>query len=330
MKLEDRKWKEFKINEIFNNVIVKKLSKSPEDLGDIPFVTSTSLNNGVSNFYDINSVIKNVITVSTNGSCFDCFYHDYPIAVSNDVEVLYSDKLNKFNALFICTILKKEKLKWNYGRKPKNGNVFETIIKLPVDNDNQPDWKFMEDYIKEIWGGSLETSIHYTKQYIDFTNWKDFSIGDLFNIKRGKRIVKNIDFFNYKVRDYIYPVVTASTLNNSIDGYYNNYNCIENTIVCGGEASGFFATYQDEKCWVMDRSRIFVPKENIKKYINKYTAIFLVTIFKKEMFKYSYGRSANPKHIANTIIKLPTDKNGNPNWNYMKNFIKNISFSDKI
>ncbi len=153
MKLEDRSWLEFRVGDIFEEISIKKLSKSPEDLGDVAFVSSTSLNNGVNNFYDVSPIIKNVISVSTNGACFDCFYHDYPIAVSNDVEILYSKNLNKFNGLFICTVLKKEKDKWSYGRKPKNNKVFNTVIKLPANDNNNPDWKFMEDYIKEIWGG---------------------------------------------------------------------------------------------------------------------------------------------------------------------------------
>ena len=156
MKLEDRKWKEYKVGEIFENIAVRKNSKVPDCEGMIPFVSSTSLNNGVNNFCDVLPVIENAITVSTNGACFDCFYHDYPIAVSNDVEVLWSNKLNKFVGLFICTILKQEKIKWSYGRKPKNNKVFETIISLPSNSLGEPDWQFMEDYIKEIWGGAFK------------------------------------------------------------------------------------------------------------------------------------------------------------------------------
>ena len=147
---------------------------------------------------------------------------------------------------------------------------------------------------------------------------------------RGKRIVKDVDYFTKKSDDYFYPVVTSTTLNNSIDGYYNHYNCEANSIVCGGEASGFFASYQEEKCWVMDRSRIFIPDDLIKNKVNKFTSLFLITILKKEMFKYSYGRSANPKHILNTIIKLPIDIDNKPDWKFMERYIKSLLFSDKI
>lgn len=179
-------------------------------------------------------------------------------------------------------------------------------------------------------GGHLNTSIPYTKPKLDISNWKEFKIGDYFEVKRGKRIVKDVDFFDMKSDEYQYPVVTAATSNNSIDGYFNNYNCDDNAIVCGGEAGGFYATYQEEKCWVMDRSRIFLPYPNVASKINKFTSLFLVTIFKKEMFKYSYGRSANPRHIMDTVIKLPVDNCGEPDWQFMEEYIKKLEFSDLI
>ncbi len=154
--------------------------------------------------------------------------------------------------------------------------------------------------------------------------WSDFRIGDFFEVKRGKRIVKDVDYIKTLEGDYVYPVITSTTMNNSIDGYYTKYNCPENTVVCGGEASGFFATYQEEKTWVMDRSRIFTPNKSFKYEMNKNIGLFLVTIFRQERFKYSYGRSANPNHIMNTIISLPSNINDEPDWEYMDQYISEI------
>lgn len=158
---------------------------------------------------------------------------------------------------------------------------------------------------------------------LETKNWKEFVIGDYFDVCRGKRIVKDIDFISDKIDDYTYPVVTASATNNSVDGYYNKSNCPGNSIVCGGDASGFFATYQEESCWVVDSSRIFIPKKEIRKKIDKYVCFFLITIFRKEMFKFSYGRKCNPNHIMKTKIKLP-QKNDLPDWNFMSKYIKDI------
>ncbi len=94
--------------------------------------------------------MNNAITVSTNGTNFECFYHDYKFVASSDVEVLFSSNLTKNIALFICTILKKNQRKYSFGNKAKNNAVFNTVIKLPIDKNGNIDWLFMEDYIKSL------------------------------------------------------------------------------------------------------------------------------------------------------------------------------------
>lgn len=79
-----------------------------------------------------------------------------------------------------------------------------------------------------------------------------------------------------------------------------------------------FSTYQEEKCWVMDRSRILNPKFKMSKNI----ALFLVSILNLNQYKFSYGRSANPEDINNIIITLPIDNNNNINFKYMEDFIR--------
>mgnify|MGYP000994644522 CR=1 FL=1 len=179
-------------------------------------------------------------------------------------------------------------------------------------------------------GGYLETSTPYINQKLFINQWKEFRIGDYFKVIRGKRIVKNVDYVEKKDEEYRFPVVTASSTNNSISGYYHSFNCAANSIVSCGEVSGFFSTYQEEKCWVLDTNRIFIPKKEKGFELNKYSALFLITILKKEMFKFSYGRKARPHHIVNTIIKLPSASDGTPNWEYMETFVKKLQFSDLI
>lgn len=152
-KIDTSNWKEFKVKSLFNKKIIKKQSKTPSIKGETPFITAQSINNGIKTYVskeNVKTYPKNCITISTNGNCFDCFYHDYEIVASTDVEVLYSDSLNKYNALFLCSILNKQSEKYNYDKKPKNGIVWETIIKLPADKNGNPDWKYMENYIKSL------------------------------------------------------------------------------------------------------------------------------------------------------------------------------------
>lgn len=156
---------------------------------------------------------------------------------------------------------------------------------------------------------------------LDFSNWKEFYIGDFFDVKRGKRIVKNFDYTSKKTDKNIYPTITATMNNNGIDGYYHKYNCEGRVIICCGEASGMYSTYHDEKCWALDATRILTPKYD---FLNKYNAFFLITLFNQNMVKFSYGNSANPKDIKKISILLPVDQDGNPNWDFMENYIKEL------
>ncbi len=341
MKLDVANWKEYRIGEFFKIKRGKRIIKDVDYMQErdedyqFPVVTASATNNSISGYYHSYNCEANSIVSCGEVNGFFSTYQEERCWVLDTNRIFVPIKgtglkLNKFNALFLITILKKEMFKFSYGRKARPHHIMNTIIKLPSSVNGEPDWEYMENFMKAMWGGSLKTSIPYTNQKILLCDWKDFFISDYFDVKRGKRIVKDVDFSTIKDNDYIFPVITPSKSNNSVAGYYHSYNCPGNTIVCGGEASGFYSTYQEEECWVMDRSRIFIPKEKISNKINKYTSMFLITIFNKEQFKYSYGRSANPNNILNTVIKLPVDKYGNPDWNYMEEFIKRIQFSDLL
>lgn len=125
-KVNADKWKEFTIEELFPKQKVKHYSSIPDCEGTTPFITSTSDNNGVAAWVDVDDALDgNAITVSTNGNCFDCFYQEQKFAVSNDVEVLYGEHLNKYTALFIIPLLKQEQKNTAMAEKPK-GKVFST------------------------------------------------------------------------------------------------------------------------------------------------------------------------------------------------------------
>ena len=148
-------------------------------------------------------------------------------------------------------------------------------------------------------------------------------ISDLFEVTRGKRIVKNKDYFDTKNDNYIFPVITSRTTNNSIDGFYNKYNCDGQYIVCGGEASGMYSTFHSGKFWVMDRSRILKPKF----ILNKYRTFYFIPLLNANMDKFSYGLSANPDKIENINILIPVDKNNNIDFNYIEEYIKSLPYS---
>lgn len=158
--------------------------------------------------------------------------------------------------------------------------------------------------------------------------WKKVKIGELFEIKRGKRIVKNIDYFETQNDEFTIPVITAKATDNGVDGYYTEYNCEGNCIVSAGEANGMFTSYQESKCWVMDTARIYIPKFTHK--LNKFSSLFFATILKQNMYKYSFGRKAKPNDISNIEIVLPYTKDDQLDWAYIERYIGSLPYSNKI
>jgi hypothetical protein len=58
--------------------------------------------------------------------------------------------MNKYIGLFLATLIRQEKYRYNYGRKWGIGRMKVSTIKLPVDSESKPDWDFMEKYIKSL------------------------------------------------------------------------------------------------------------------------------------------------------------------------------------
>ena len=54
----------------------------------------------------------------------------------------------------MVTILRFEKFRWAYGRKPKNNKVFKTRIKLP-EKGGKPDWGYMREFVKKLSYGDI-------------------------------------------------------------------------------------------------------------------------------------------------------------------------------
>lgn len=293
-----------------------------DDIDGINFVARTANNNGVvaivKKIEGVTPQAAGTLSCAAGGSVLETFVQTKPYYSGRDLYILTpKNKMSLVEKLYYCMCIKANAYKYNYGRQ---ANKTLKDIELP---GTIPKWIY-NTAINPIKTANAEKQI----QALDVNKWGKFVIGDFFTVRRGKRIVRGRDYFTQKTDEYCYRVITSTKQNNGVDGYFHSFNCPANSIVCGGEAAGFFTTYQAEKCWVMDRARIFTPKKEI--LLNKYIALFLATIFSCNQYKYSYGRTPNPSGIEETTIKLPVTNNGSPDWAYMEHYIKSLPYSDRI
>ena len=179
-------FKEFAVKDILPQVNIKKYSKKPESEGNIPFVSCQTTNNGIASYCGEVPEVNHCITVSTNGNCFDCFWHNYPIIPSSDVEVLHKDGItdNAEISLYLCGVLSPNTRLYSYSNKPKNGKVFDTIIFLPVIESPDPDHKYT---VEDIDFDYMERYIRATEKSViaDVVRYKDKMIEETKKIVEG-------------------------------------------------------------------------------------------------------------------------------------------------
>ncbi|MGM9697198.1 MAG: N-6 DNA methylase [Prevotella sp.] len=162
--LDNIKWKMFKINELFYIRKGQRLTKAAQKAGNINYVGASAFNNGVTNHIgnteNLNS--PNTISVCYNGSIGEAFYQEDVFWATDDVNVLVPKFIiNKYIALFFCTVIKNESKKYTFNNKWTKDIMEKSMIPLPVTKDNKPDFTFMEKYI---------SSLPYLR-ILDKTNW---------------------------------------------------------------------------------------------------------------------------------------------------------------
>lgn len=151
--LNPSSWMEFRLDELFELKKGKRLTKAAIKPGDIPFIGAIDKNNGVRQMISNTSHLHDggTITVNYNGSVGQAFYQPDAFWASDDVNVLYPKfDMTASSALFICSVIRQERYRFSYGRKWHSERMQATTIKLPVDANGDPDWAYMEAFIKSL------------------------------------------------------------------------------------------------------------------------------------------------------------------------------------
>ena len=160
MKLKTDEWKWFEVGNILKCSATKHSIIYNQEEGLIPLVSRSAANNGITAFVDADDKTKNkgnCITIGAEG--LYAFYQPKDFVSGVKVYTLRHDKMNPYNALFLCVILNKEVYRYSYGNARILDKIMKERIKLPVTPSGTPDWQFMEDYIKSLpYSKNLEPS----------------------------------------------------------------------------------------------------------------------------------------------------------------------------
>lgn len=146
-------WRPFKIENLFTIVKGTRLTRKDMKEGDIRYVGASAFNNGVTNYIGNSENLHpgGTLTVSYNGSVGEVFYQDKEFWATDDVNVLYPKfSMDKYTALFIVSLIKSIGKNYAFVNKWKIEDMKRSIIYLPVDNEGQPNWIYIREYMQSF------------------------------------------------------------------------------------------------------------------------------------------------------------------------------------
>lgn len=282
MNLNVDSWKEFRLGDLFSEMYKAEAHVKGElECYDVPldntirFVSRTEMNNGC-DCYVLNnglSGIEKANAIAIGDTTATCFYQGEDFVCGDHMVICRADWINLHTALFIISILKQEKYKYSYGRAFKMELISNTLLKLPAAADNTPDWDYMESYIKSLNHKPLATANRgggYGSHTLGVETWKDFCLGDYFEIKKGKRLTSD------EQTEGSTPYIGAIDSNNGIANYIGQ-DAIHagNTISLSYNGSVGEAFYQPKPFWATDDVNVLYFREENGVAFNKYIALFV-------------------------------------------------------
>lgn len=294
--------------------------ETDEDSGDINFVSRSSQNLGVickvSTYNDTEPFSAGLITVSLGGTyLLSSFIQQDKFYTAQNIKVLTPKREMSYNEkLYYCKAIEANRFRYTSHGREANITLNTLLVpeKVPIE--------FLEIKIEEI---NLVDELPLISSSFPLVqdSWRNFELNYLFKIT-GSQTTPILELEEYGDGKYSY--VTTQATNNGVEGFYDFYTEEGNILTVDSAVLGY-CSYQPEKFSASDHVEKLIPKFRM----NKYIAMFLVTVLNKEQYRYNYGRKCSQARMKQIQIKLPAKK-GQPNFDFMENYIKSLSYSKNI
>ncbi len=332
--LEDKEWYDFKIDRLFE--VSGSITTHPSKLikgGKTPRITCASVNNGLDNLYLNQSTEAGGVLTVDSATIGYVSYQEVDFIATDHVEKIFfkNKKINRSLGLGLITSIKVSTLnKFNYGYKFSQKRIKKQKIILPISENKEPDYEYMEQYSKSIINKKTEDYKRYTKKLLsqleykkveslNNKEWHEFFLTDIFPvIQRGKRLTKD----NQISGDTPYISSTAST--NGVDNFIGNDKNVRIFSDCltiansGSVGATFYHPYK------------FIGSDHItnlkNRNFNKYIYLFISTLASRLSEKYNFNREINDKRISREKIMLPINEKNEPDFEYMEQYMKNTMY----
>jgi len=324
-------WKEFCVGELFSCETTLGIpSKNDLEDGNINYITRSAADNGFSGTCGNEDQRNkgNCITIGAEG--FVAFWQNDDFVAGNKVYALRHPNMNEINGLFVCSALNALSDRYSFADARVLDKIKVEIIKLPATSDGQPDWDYMESYMKAIMEESennLENlrKADNTKHLIDVSGWKRFHLYDdsMFGIDMGTKMDKA------KMKE-VHPTINfvgRANANNGITTCVDRIDDIEPypsgymTLSLGGEYLGS-CFIQPKPFYTSQNVIVLIPNDNMTDNIKRFIATM---IFRESRSKYKAFVDELNRHIKTDFsVLLPITPTGEPDWQYMEDYMRRI------
>jgi len=334
LSLKDREWKEFVIENLFSIKIGKNIdgNKINKYSGVTAYITRKETNNGLDGFIKFDEKFLNsdhpVITIGNETA--EPYVQNYPFFTGTKVNILIPKfMVSKDILLFISQVIKMHKNKYSYSYTINSTRLKKQRILLPINSKGEPDYEFMEAYMRakekektNVYKNYISKRIRELENtikviHLSEKNWGEFEIRKIFEIKAGKRLTKSEMIKGKK------PFIGASDNNNGITEYISNTNDSEDFNILGVNYNGSVVEnfYHPYKALFTDD----VKRLSFKNVAgNKHLYLFAKTQILKQKSKYQYGYKFNGMRMNKQKIMLPINENNEPDYEYMENYMKQL------
>ena len=330
-KIDTSGWKEFSVCELFGKSRLGKYH-SPESLVEsetgYPYICASNQNNGINQKMslvsgdDVRPTPQNII--SWGKQCPYFTFHEEPCVTGQGMYYIVIPKYIPRRAIrYVITVLQSAvEGKFGYSDCFIGSSMDDLKIKLPSTTNGDPDWDYMESYIKSIEASvsnsltRLQSAKDSEKKKIDTVGWKPFTVGELFDVVKGKRLTKaemkpgNIRF------------IGSSASNNGctamIGNDKNQHSGNTITVCYNGSVGETF--YQSQPFVASDDVNVLYPKFAM----NQQIALFIAPLIKSASSRYDYIDKWKKEAMEADKILLPVDQNGVPDWTYMEEYMKMV------
>lgn len=321
----------------------------------INFVSRTKSNNGVSarvlRVEGIEPNPANTLSIALTGSVLEVFYQEEEYYSGRDIAYLTPiDPMDKWTMLTYCTIIRANQFRYCQGRGANTtvGTLLvpdrDEISKFPIykvlpDVSDIPDYFLQEGYEKACWYMDYIDRDAFEKKYagrateaslkLNTEKWKEFHLYDFFKIDSGNKFDRSKMTMGAPTVNFI----GRSSEKNGVTAFVDEIEGVEPyqpgylTVALGGEYIGS-CFIQDYPFYTSQNVNVLIPLVEMDNYVKLFIA-HLIRFESASNYK-AFARELNSHIKTDFVIKLPTKNNRIPDFDFMSDYIKTLSFSINI